>query len=91
MVEEEKYKIAKNIVFDTLNDDMGLIIDSKNYNAYEVTETVCSILKYISKNKIFEKIKQQLVSEYEVDEKTAEKDLKEILEELLKNKIIEKV
>ncbi|MFN7182426.1 MAG: PqqD family protein, partial [Planctomycetota bacterium] len=69
----------------------GLVIDSKNGCAYEVTETVCSILKLLKNSKTFNSLLEDILNEYEVDEETARKDLEEILTELVKCKIIEKV
>jgi hypothetical protein len=91
MVENCKYKVSKNIVFDTIDEETGIVIDDAKDIVYEVTSSVCDILKFIEKPKTFENIKKYLLSEYEVDEKTVEQDLKEILEDLLKNNVIEKV
>ncbi len=90
-IHEGKYRVCKNIIFDTLNEETGLVIDSKNNSAYEVTETVCAILKYIGKGETFNRIKEKIMNDYEVDEKKVESDLNEILEDLLKYKIIEKI
>ncbi|MFN7182553.1 MAG: PqqD family protein [Planctomycetota bacterium] len=88
---EDRYKVKEGIVFDLLDDEVGLIIDSENNGAYEVTETVCSILKFINKGATFNRIMERILDEYDVEEKTAAKDLVEILDELLRNKIIEKI
>ncbi len=87
---EEKYKIVKSIVYDTLDDETGVVIDSANNMSYEVTSSVCFILQLLKTPKTFENIKQKMLSEYDVDEETVETDLKKILSDLLKNKIIEK-
>lgn len=86
----EKYKIGKNIVFDTLDEETGLVVDSENNLCYEVTSTVCYILQLLKTPRGFNSIKEKMLAEYDVDEDTLEADLKEILKELCKNNIIEK-
>lgn len=87
---DKKYKISKDVVYDTLDEETGIIVDSQNNICYEVTSSVCYILQLLKTPRTFDNIKKEMLDEYDVDEKTLDSDLKDILENLTKNKIIEK-
>ena len=84
-----KYKINKGFIIQKL-DDKTIIFDGEESVLYTFNETASFIFQKLKKGWEEEKIVSDLVKKYQVKEKRARKDLKDLIGELLKKKIISK-
>jgi hypothetical protein len=83
----KKYKINKGIIVQKL-DKKTVIFDGEKSLLFTFNETASHIFNLLKKGKTEEEISASLVKRYEITEKMAEKDLKEIITDLRKKKII---
>lgn len=82
-----KYKVNKNCIFQKLDNSLvGFDID--NSILYSFNETAEFIFKKLKKGIDEKEIAVLLAQKYEVDPKTALKDITRLLKDLKKNKIL---
>lgn len=82
-----KYKINKGFIIQKL-DDKTVIFDSDSSTLFTFNETASYIFKKIKAGKNEEKIIDLVVKKYQIKPEKAKKDLKDLLAELRKKKII---
>jgi len=82
-----KYKINKGFIVQKLDDKM-VIFDGEESVLYTFNETASFIFKKLKKGLPEKEIIQDVVKKYKITEKKARKDLKDLLAELKKKKII---
>jgi hypothetical protein len=83
-----KYQVQESrILFTELGED-GVIYDMEKNDYFSLNETYCSIFLKIRKGLGLQEIIQELLEEYEVDQDTCEKEVNEVVQELLKRKFI---
>ncbi len=84
----KKYQQKKNIEEQNI-DDKIILFDINSFKFFELNETMSDIWSYIKKIRTKEDIVKEIVSKYEVTTKEGEKDVKEALQELKKENLIE--
>lgn len=82
-----KYKINKGLITQKL-DDKTVIFDGEESILYTFNETAGYIFKKIKSGEDEEKIIDLIVKRYQIKPETAKKDLKDLLVDLKKKKII---
>lgn len=82
-----KYKINKGLITQKL-DDKTVIFDSEKSILFTFNETASYIFKNLKKGLSDEKIITKIVQRYSVSLEKAKKDLKTLLSDLKKKKII---
>jgi hypothetical protein len=81
------YQIQKGLIIQKL-DKETVIFDAEKSVLYTLNETAAEIFKMIKKGLEEDKIIEKIVKKYEVKKEKVEKDIKKLLEELKKKKII---
>jgi len=81
------YKINKGFIVQKL-DKITVIFDGERSVLYTFNETASSIFSQLKKGKREKDLIKALTDKYQVSEKKAEKDIKELIEDLQKKKII---
>jgi len=81
------YKVAKGLITQKL-DGKTVIFDGDASVLYTFNETASYIFSKIKEKVDREKIVQLMVKRYGIKEARAEKDLKEIIDEMLRKKIL---
>jgi len=84
------YKINKGFIVQKL-DDKTVIFDGDNSVLYTFNETASYIFKKLKTGQSEKEIITSLVKRYHIKEDRAKKDIKELIAELKKKKIINKV
>lgn len=82
-----KYKINKGFIQQKL-DDKIVIFDGEESVLYTFNETASFIFQKLKLGWHGKKIIEELVKKYQIKEKKAEKDVNELISDLLKGKII---
>jgi 6-pyruvoyl-tetrahydropterin synthase len=82
-----KYKINKGLIAQKL-DDKTVIFDSDQSILYTFNEIASFIFKKLKKGLPENKIVQGVARKYQVEEEKVKKDLKDLLSDLKKKKII---
>ena len=85
-----KYKINKGFITQRL-DNKTVIFDGEESVLYTFNETASYIFSKLKLGWDKEKIKDGLAKRYGISEKKAEADLKDLIKDLLKKKIICKI
>jgi len=81
------YKIQKGLIIQKI-DKETVIFDAEESVLYTLNETAAEIFKMIKKGLKEEEIVERMVKKYEVKKERVEKDVKELVEELRKRKIL---
>ena len=81
------YQIQKGLIIQKL-DKETVIFDVEESALYTLNETAAEIFKMIKKGLKEEQIVEKMVKKYKVKKERVEKDIKKLLEELKKKKII---
>ncbi len=85
-----KYKVSSNQNSAKIGEET-VLIDHKNGEYFGLNEVGTLIWESIQISpKSFDELKTMILQEYDVDENSASSDLKEVLEDLLSNSLIEK-
>ena len=84
------YKINKGFIVQKL-DDKTVIFDGDNSVLYAFNETASYIFKKLKTGQSEKEIIASLVKRYDIKDGRAKKDIKELIAELKKKKIINKV
>ncbi|MFN4212722.1 MAG: PqqD family protein [Microgenomates group bacterium] len=84
-----KYKINKGFIIQKL-DDKTVIFDGEASVLYTFNETASFIFQKLKRGWDEDKIVSSLVKKYQVREERVREDFKQLVEELLKKKIISK-
>jgi hypothetical protein len=84
------YKINKGFIVQKL-DDKTVIFDGDNSVLYTFNETASYIFKKLKTGQSEKEIITSLIKRYNIKEDRAKKDIKELIAELKKKKIINKV
>lgn len=84
-----KYKINKGFIIQKL-DDKTVIFDGEASVLYTFNETASFIFQKLKRGWDEDKIVRSLVKKYQVREERVREDFKQLVEELLKKKIISK-
>lgn len=82
-----KYKLNKGFIVQKLDDKM-VIFDGEESVLYTFNETASFIFKKLKQGKNEKEIIDLLVKRYQIKEEKAKKDVKDLLAELRKKKII---
>jgi len=82
-----KYKINKGFIVQKL-DDKTVIFDGEESVLYTFNETASFIFQKLKLGWDKEKIIEDLIKKYQIKEKRAEKDVNDLISDLLKKKII---
>lgn len=83
----KKYKVRKGFITEKL-DEKTVIFDGEESILYTFNETASDIFKKIKLGWDEQKITTELVKKYKISESKAKKDLRELLVDLKKKKII---
>lgn len=81
------YKIQKGLIFEKIGKDT-VIFDAEKSVLYTLNETASEIFNLLKKGLKEEKIIEKMIKKYQVKKEKAEKDLKELIEDLKKKEII---
>jgi len=81
------YKIQKGLIIQKLNKET-VIFDAEESVLYTLNETASEIFRLLKKGLKEEEIVERMVKKYKVKKEKAEKDVKEMIGELTKRKII---
>jgi len=81
------YKIQKGLIIQKI-DKETVIFDAEESVFYTLNETASEIFKMIKKRLSEEEIVEKMIKKYSIKKEKAEKDVKEIIGELKKRKII---
>ncbi len=84
------YTIPKDIIITELDDNEAVLLDLKSKRYYSLNETGLLIYKGIQASLTLEKIIEQLISIYDLDEAQALDSVNTLISKLLNNKLIEK-
>lgn len=84
------YTIPKDIIITELDDNEAVLLDLKSKRYYSLNETGLLIYKGIQASLTLEKIIEQLISIYDLDESEALDSVNTLISKLLNNKLIEK-
>jgi len=84
---QKKYKIIKGLIQQKLG-DKTVIFDGEESVLYTFNETASFIFQKLKLGWEEEKIIKTLVKKYQIKEKRAEKDVNDLISDLLKKKII---
>ena len=86
----EKYKISTNQTSAKIGEET-VLLDHANGEYFGLNEIGTIIWESLKNSpKDFNELKEVILSEYEVDENSVSDDLKEVLDDLLKNGLLEK-
>ena len=80
-------KLKEEIIFEELEDE-GYLYNTENDNLFSLNPTGRLILHLIKEGKEISEIKGSIIEKFEVDEKTAEKDLNEFVDSLKKQNFV---
>jgi hypothetical protein len=81
------YQIQKGLIIQKL-DKETVIFDTEKSLLYTLNETAAEIFRMLKKELKEEEIVEKMVKKYDVKKERVEKDIKKLLEELKKKKII---
>jgi len=82
-----KYKINKGFIVEKI-EGKTIIYDEKKSVLYTFNETASYIFKKIKQGKEKEEIIELIIKRYNITKKRADKDVENLISELLKNKIV---
>jgi hypothetical protein len=81
------YQVQKGLIIQKIDKEI-VIFDVEESLLYTLNETASEIFRMLKKGSKEEKIVERMVKKYEVKKEKVEKDIKKLLEELKKKKII---
>jgi len=81
------YQIQKGLIIQKI-DKETVIFDAEESVLYTLNETAAEIFKMIKKGLKEDEIVEKMLKKYEVKKERVEKDVKELIEELRKRKIL---
>jgi len=81
------YQIQKGLIIQKI-DKETVIFDAEESVLYTLNETASEIFRFLKKGLKEEEIVERMVKKYEVRKERVEKDIKKLLEELKKKKIV---
>jgi hypothetical protein len=84
-----KYKIQKGLIVQKLGKET-VIFDGEESVLYTLNETASEIFKMIKKGLSEEEIVEKMVKKYSLKKEKAEKDVRELVEELIKKGIVKR-
>ena len=84
-----KYKIQKGLIVQKLGKET-VIFDGEESVLYTFNETAAEIFKMIKKGLSEEEIVEKMVKKYDVKKERAERDVKDMIEELIKKGIVKR-
>jgi hypothetical protein len=84
-----KYKIQKGLIVQKLGKET-VIFDGEESVLYTLNETASEIFKMIKKGLSEEEIVEKMVKKYSIKKERAEKDVRELVEELIKKGIVKR-
>lgn len=91
MEDSKKYKLNKNIIATTLEEET-ILLDTEKGMYYSLNEVGKSVFEFMgSEKKRYKDLLQHVLEEYEVEEAVAREDLTALLEELLHEKLVVEV
>ena len=82
-----KFQINENYIFHSKKNEISFF-DPDSAQMYTLDEVGTKIIKYLKKGKTQEEIIERLISHYDVATDEVEKDTKQFIKELFKNKIL---
>ncbi|EKB47407.1 hypothetical protein B879_03993 [Cecembia lonarensis LW9] len=88
---ESVYRVQEERILFTELGDEGVIYDMGKNDYFSLNETYCSIFLKIRKGLGMAGIVQELVEEYAVDQATCEKEVRDVIQELMKRGFIHEV
>ena len=84
-----KYRIQKGLIVQKLGKET-VIFDGEESVLYTLNETASEIFKMIKKGLSEEEIVEKMVKKYSIKKEKAEKDVKELVEGLIKKGIVKR-
>lgn len=83
-----RYKIKESILISS-HDEGGIVLDTKSGIYHELNVTAIKILEFIESGDDLELIVNKIISQYDIDEKNAKKNILNFIKNLIKNDFIQ--
>lgn len=88
-IDNMKYRLKKGFLVQKLNNEL-MIFDEEKSLLYTLNETASFVFSLIKKGFDEEEIVEKMIKKYQIKKIRAQKDVKELINDFLKKKIIEK-